>query len=86
MQQEYLVENASLDAHYDVAYFRDFNIPDGSVVYEVVGNKVRKGYRQGGPSSPNAPIGWMLLFNVVIVLVLITLIAARQVRKRRVAS
>lgn len=83
LEYEFTVENVSLAPHYDLAYFQDLKIPDGSAVYHVVDNKVTKSYRQGGPASPNAPTGWMIWFNVAIVLVLVGIVARKYFVNRR---
>ena len=47
--REYAVESASLDPHYDDAFFRNLPFPSGTIVYEVKDDEITNNYSVGAP-------------------------------------
>jgi hypothetical protein len=45
-RSNYWVEEVSLAPRYDISYFRDLSIPEGTFVYEVIDGKITRSYRQ----------------------------------------
>ncbi len=81
----YAVEEVSLTPRYNLAYFRDVTIPDGTAVYEVTDGKITRSYREGAPGAPGGkPIAirrgrWVVLR---VVLFFVLMIVARYVARR----
>ncbi|HUY36869.1 MAG TPA: hypothetical protein VMV69_29390 [Pirellulales bacterium] len=88
-RRKYWVEDVSLDPHYDLAYFRDVTIPDGTAVYEIVDGEIASSYRQGAPPTGGVsrPLKrwWLWAMNVVIG-ILVVAVWRLQCRRRRLAN
>jgi hypothetical protein len=53
---EWFVDAVSLNPDHDVSFFRDIPFPEGTIVYEVEGGQIKKGYQVGAPAVvPPAP-------------------------------
>jgi hypothetical protein len=53
---EWFVDAVSLNPNHDVSFFRDIPFPEGTIVYEVEGGQIKKGYQVGAPAVvPPAP-------------------------------
>ena len=71
---EWLAEAVSLEPNHDISFFRDVPFPPGTIVYEVEGGEIKKGYQLGAPTAKagggGAPPGrrwWAYLLGAVIV-------------------
>ncbi|MCL6505089.1 MAG: hypothetical protein K6T86_20630 [Pirellulales bacterium] len=49
---EWFTEAVSLAPQHDISFFRDIPFPDGTIVYEVEGGQIKKGYQVGAPAVP----------------------------------
>ncbi len=54
-RREYVVESISLEPKHDRSFFRDVPIPDGTIVYEIEGDRITRSYTKGGPGAQGGP-------------------------------
>jgi hypothetical protein len=53
-ETEIVVKKVDLEPHYDVAFFRDIEFPDGATVYNLKDGKIVKGYVKGAPAGSSS--------------------------------
>lgn len=90
----YKTKEVSLDPHYDLSFFQDIEIPDGTAVYEVEDQKIKKSYKQGALSDPEVaaapPSSWwqnpLIIINGVFILLLISVMTWQRKRKTNTPS
>lgn len=91
-REDYIVEEASLEPKYDLAYFRDVDFPDGTAMYEVENGEIKRSWRQGAPEAPEGPTAseasqwWLLWVNGTVVAVLVAVFLVRRARTAKAAS
>lgn len=77
------VETISLSSAHDLDFFRNLSIPNGTIVYEVGGDKkITKSFIEGGMVGPRgttaAESHWLLWGNLAIGVVVISTLAMRR--------
>ncbi len=85
---EWLTEAVSLQPEFDISFFRDVEFPEGTIVYEVKGNQITRGYQEGAPGAA-APQGGAEsgegpgVFAVAAIVIVAFLVGAGILWKRR---
>jgi hypothetical protein len=86
----YKAEGVSLDPKYDLAYFQDLTIPNGTSVYEVQDKKIIRSYREGQPGMNPPKSGswlpsWLMLWGNMGVVVISGAFVVRKRLRRAIA-
>jgi len=88
----YFIEKVDLNPNYDISFFRDIPIPDGTLVYEIgEDNKIARSYIQGYVEEPKPFLGlrlpgWLLMALGNAVLLLAGLLIWWWRRRNRAAA
>jgi hypothetical protein len=82
--EEYTVEKAELDPHYDLSLFRDIPIPHGMPVYVIKGGQITKSYQQGieRPRPKQSTVDPWVPFGAVVLVVVGLAVLVGRVRGR----
>jgi hypothetical protein len=77
---DYTITECKLDPHYDVSFFRNIRIPDGTRIHEVTNGKITKSYVQGAkPEAAGAK--WYLWLIAIVNLILLCLLGRYLYRR-----
>lgn len=88
-RRQYVMESVSLEPKHDRSFFQQVPIPDGTVVYEIEGDRIVRGYVKGGPGAQagaRAAAGspwWRIAMLVAIVIVALACVGYLIKKKRR---